>query len=535
MILRRLYLYLVSAAGLALLAAGLALLGDTVVLFVFNDPSAQYSRGELAGFSAMALVALPVWGVHFFFARRFAMRDPSERASAIRRAYLYAACLAGSLVALVVATTTISGLLHPLLDRAAFGSVPTFQAAWTLAVAGAVWWSHSGIAARDRAAAGETGASSTLRRWYMYTAALVGLLTLLAGASQLLNLAWIKLVTGSLQNWQSMSDAAGEGVAGALLWALTWRSIGRHHLEEDRHSTLRALQGFIAVGVGIATALFGGSQILYYVLARALGVNNPGGVGNNLAAGLAGPVSLVAVYGVAWLLVGRRLARDARSLESDRQAGIRRLYTNLAALVALAAGAIGAGGLLWNLVEQVEARAIGVGANDWRDPVSLWATLLGVGTAVWLAHWRPAPPAQERQSLSRRLYVWAALLASVLAVLGGGVGMLTALLRQVFSTSPKLADTANLDFGHYLAVIAVAAGVGVYHWRILRADAAARPAKPAEERAHAPIAAGAGAPAASNGSRRYTLVVSGATEEELTKALAALPPEASYKLSHERS
>src|SRR5438270_13971119 len=97
MILRRLYLYLVSAAGLVLFAIGLSRFGTTALLFVFNDPQAEYSRTALAGFTAMALVALPVWGAHFWFARRYALRDPAERASAIRRLYLYFACFGTSL------------------------------------------------------------------------------------------------------------------------------------------------------------------------------------------------------------------------------------------------------------------------------------------------------------------------------------------------------------------------------------------------------------------------------------------------------
>ena len=52
MILRRLYLYVVSAAALTLLATGLTLLGGTILLFVFNDPSADSSRGQLAVFTA---------------------------------------------------------------------------------------------------------------------------------------------------------------------------------------------------------------------------------------------------------------------------------------------------------------------------------------------------------------------------------------------------------------------------------------------------------------------------------------------------
>jgi len=58
MILRRLYLYLVSAAGLGLLAAGLALLETTVLMFIFNAPNSSdpIYRTQLAGFTAMTLV-----------------------------------------------------------------------------------------------------------------------------------------------------------------------------------------------------------------------------------------------------------------------------------------------------------------------------------------------------------------------------------------------------------------------------------------------------------------------------------------------
>jgi hypothetical protein len=236
----------------------------------------------------------------------------------------------------------------------------------------------------------------------------------------------------------------------------------------------------------------------------------------------------------------RRLAQDAVAQEAERQAAIRRLYTNLVALVSLGAWAIGAGGLLWTLAEQAEAPIIGVPAGDWKNPVSLWLTLLVVGAVVWLAHWRQAPWAADRQALPRRLYVWAALLASVLVILGAGVGMLAAVLRQAFSAHPALADSANLDFGHYLGVIVVAAGVGFYHWRLLRADSAAR--SPSSHTDVAPATVGpvvaAAVPVlipapevADPNTRRYMLSVTDATEDDVHQALSSLPPHAAYKLT----
>src|SRR4029077_9594164 len=176
-----------------------------------------------------------------------------------------------------------------------------------------------------------------------------------------------------------------------------------------------------------------------------------------------------------------RLSRDAATGEASRQAAIRRLYINLAALVSLGAMATGAGGVLWTLAEQIEAPMIGVTAFDWRNGLSLWITLFVVGGAVWLAHCRPAPPPADRLSLSRRLYVWAAMLASVLALLGFSVALLYSVIQQLIQPHPRLNDLSNLDFGHYLAALVTAALVGLYHLGVLRSDASARPVPVAPE------------------------------------------------------
>ncbi|TMG03403.1 MAG: hypothetical protein E6I06_14650 [Chloroflexi bacterium] len=542
MILRRLYLYLVSAAAMVLLAVGLVFLGATVLLFAFNDPSAESSRSQLAVFTAMTVVALPVWGVHFWVARRFAMRDPFERASALRRLYLYFVCLATALAAMETLAFALFFLFQPVFDQLPLNGLTAAQLVWASVICVALLGFHFVIASRDRAAVGEEGASATLRRWYMYVALLVGLLTMLSSAAYLLQLGWTKLVLGSIDQYLYMATPAGSVIAGALLWGFHARAIATNHISDDRHSTLRALEGFIAVAFSIGAALFGATQILYYALDRALGVSNPGGAGTNLLAALAGPGSLLLVYGVAWFLIRRRLARDARTQEADRQAGVRRLYTNLAALISLGAMAYGAAVLLATLLVAAEAPVIGIKAPDWKDPASLSLTLLLVGAAVWLAHWRQAPWAADRQSLSRKLYVWAALLGSVLAVIGGGVGLINALLQQVFSAHPNLTDENNLNFGRFLALIVVAAAIGVYHWRVLRSDAATRPPKVTAQPAILPATVAVvaqtthedAAPTAQvvgPHSRRYTLVVTDATEDDVHQALASLPPQANYHLT----
>uniref|UniRef100_UPI00397C7607 DUF5671 domain-containing protein n=1 Tax=Salmonella sp. SAL04286 TaxID=3159864 RepID=UPI00397C7607 len=88
----------------------------------------------LAVSTALVVVALPVWGIHFWFAQRFAERDPYERSSAIRHLYLYFACLAFSIAGMVALAMSLGQWLRPVLDSATLNRLWAAQDGW-LAVA----------------------------------------------------------------------------------------------------------------------------------------------------------------------------------------------------------------------------------------------------------------------------------------------------------------------------------------------------------------------------------------------------------------
>jgi hypothetical protein len=234
------------------------------------------------------------------------------------------------------------------------------------------------------------------------------------------------------------------------------------------------------------------------------------------------PLTTIVVFGGAWALMRSRLQRDAQAStvlpierRDPRRDGVRRLYTHLVSLIALIALASGLTGVLWTISDLLLG-VQSVAPDGWRDQISLALTLTAVGLLAWLGHWRPAPALEERDTLSRRLYLFAALLLSVLALLGSGATLVHSLLSLVIGVP----GASTSVIGRALAASLVAVGIGGYHWRVLRADLAARqstsPSPPEEQPA----------PAAQS-----TIVeIVGASEEEIRSALAALPPEASYSL-----
>ena len=517
MIQRRLYIYIVAAASLAMVLIGLVNLGTTALNQLFDAvPPYSNVRDSYAGFGATTLVGLPVWGIHWWLAQRFARRNADERASALRRLYLYLVLAATGVAAAILARSLLEHAAGFLLGTSTDG--PSIgRALWGTLVLFAAWLYHFRTAAVDRAIAGESGDSATLRRWYGYGLLLLGLAFLLFGARNLLQQGWVLLVDSgeTIVPGNLVPSAMATMLTGLVVFGFHLRWTSRAPLAaDDRSSTLRAVQGFLALAASVALALFGASQLSYYVLARLLGVDHPGGVANNILVAVAGPVATVVVFSLAWVWIRRQLTTDAGEVEATRQAGVRHLYTHLVAFLALATLAIGAAGLLWTISDQVLNTWLNRPVGEWRDRVSLFITLMLVGAPMWRSHWRASPVADERYTLSRRLYLYASLLGSVLAALIAGALFVYRLLALVLGTG----DTAGsplVDMAKTGSVILVATVIGLYHWRALRSDAAARPA-PAPRRAVI--------------DRDVHLIITGASEEEVRRLLGGLPEGASYSI-----
>lgn len=515
---RRVYFYLVSGVSLGVLLVGLSSLGS-VVLEMLLGAGAVDQRLAIASSAAEVLVAAPIWVLHWQWAQRAARRDPTEQGSALRRLYLYGAAAVLSLAAVAQLSPALAQLLG-LLERsdAPFRFLEFARSLWQGALPAVFWTYHFRLGGHDRQSIGETGGSATLRRWYAYGIQVVALLNLLYWSQVLLSgAAAILSRPQSVIGGPIVATQVSDALVWLALWVFHFRWTNRESLEvDDRASTLRAVHGFGIVAWCTAVVLTEAARTLYYFLARGLGVPSPGGIPQLDAATLAQPLSAVLIYGVGWAFARYRLVSDAGPSEAPRQAGVRRLYSHLVALVSLTALAVGLGGLLDALFEQVVAPAA-ASSDSWRDQVSWSLTSIAVGLPVWVAHWRAAPDQVERLALSRRLYLFAALLVGVLSVLGSAGALVWTWLRALLAVG---AAGLGVEGSRFLAALLVAGAVAGYHFRVLRQDAAQRAAAaPVEPEVVAAPSEGA-----------FVVEVVGASQAELREALATLPAEARYSL-----
>ena len=484
---RRVYFYLVAFVSLHVAAWGAAELGRAVVdaLYPSGGTIATGLRQDVARDGALLVVGLPLWLLHWGLANRASRRDETERGATLRRLYVYAVLATMVIAFAAAAQNALEAALGALLDERptsapSVGRQIAAQVPW-LAVAGVLWVYHQRVVVADRLAVGEVGGSATLRRWYVYGVSFVALLYLLSNAAKIARLTWetvARAATGGLVSGGpvGVAGAAATALVAVGVWLAHWslRAVGPEREEiavQDVRSALRPVYLFGGLAGAVAFTLAGLSQLLYYALGRALGVERPGGVGGNLLVAAAGPATTALVYGAAWLYQRRAVRRQSEAqAELPGQVGVRRLYVYLVSLLAIGVVATGAGGLLWTIADLATAAPRTVSSRDWwREQVSLYATLLAVGVPVWALNWGPvAARTEEVGSLARRIYLYVTLGAAVLALLGAGVAAVREIL--LLALGETATASAITDLARALSVAAVSGVVIAYHQRVLRRD-----------------------------------------------------------------
>ena len=317
----------------------------------------------------------------------------------------------------------------------------------------------------------------TVRRWYVF---LVSAISLQAAAWAAIALLRGLLVTPA----DALATAFQIAVVLVALplflahWLWAQRLATRDAAE--RAATLRALYLHVHMAVFLGWLLVAAVDLVAGLLGMALGDpaswRAPGSPFETVTPreGITGDLINILVLGALWLYHQRIAAADLRALPpSAGAATVRRLYTLAFSAVGLIMTMVGAADTLrWTLF-QLGGEALAPGAG-----VAAAVASLAIGLPVWLIFWRAAqalfagPAPAERESLLRKFYLYAAVVAGTLAAVSGGAMVLAGVLRGALGLAPQG------DIRDVLPGVAGGALVWAYHAAALRADYARWPEAP---------------------------------------------------------
>ncbi|HET7037933.1 MAG TPA: DUF5671 domain-containing protein [Thermomicrobiaceae bacterium] len=331
----RLYRYLAAFGGALLLLFGASalihLLTDVLLPNRVLTTAPHWWLGRLANGVALTAAGLLAWGLHWGYAERLVRSGrqswlaAAERASALRRLYLYA-------VLAVAVFATLLGLGRGLdaLLRWALGAEPGLAAgprAWELldpllgALPFALFWGYQrALLGREERVAAEDRRQAATRRLYGYLVALVGLALAAAGMALLLDVL-IDLASGGRVGapagwWRGeLSRDLALAAVGLAVWLWQWRAIQRRLARAplaERAATVRRVYLYLVLAGALLSLLGSLAVVIYRVLSVILGVDAFHGLAGHLSQPLG--IALVAAALTAYHLL--LLRRDLSSQPS---------------------------------------------------------------------------------------------------------------------------------------------------------------------------------------------------------------------------
>lgn len=445
---------------LALLFGALALLSEGVAgliaQIVPRPGEIARNPATLARAMAFTVVGLPVLGGLVAWQRRVMATEPDETHSGGWRTYL-TVTLGLSLLLAVAAIISVTN--WALGASSAEGDALGRAISWSV-----VWLVHWRVARRS----GDTSPHGDAPAHLLFGSA-VGLVLAAAGIGRTITTslsrsyeqAWLTKVVDD--GFDSLLRAATMAVIGSTVWWWYWlRHTERHRRScgRDAHVLLGGvLGGLIAAVVGAATLFYG---LLDWFSGRHDGAT--------AASHFAGSPPMVAttIVGLAvwWYhrgVVARQ--RDGTRNEVDR------IYSYLGAAVGLVTTAIAVTIAVVALIEAMAQSSSLAGAEVAVD-VLLALTLLVVGVPVWAAFWLGAQHfaahTEERNSISRRVFLLLVLGVSAVVAL---ISLVVALM-QFFEDVTGATMSTDTWYGLRVPVgIVLSTGaLAAYHATVFRAD-----------------------------------------------------------------
>ena len=501
---QRVYLY--SVALISLLVWLLSLINAGAALVALALAGGELSLSGLMGSSAMlwlvaALVAMVIWGLHWFLANREArlltIAGGAERAAPARKAYLWMGQF-GALAFLAVEAglALYYGFLWILTEQTAVWQPQMAGGALGALLSLIFWFLLRRLTISDGDMGAELGQGRSWRRAYFYLG--TGLFALVAtvGAGEFLRtflsvaarVYFFGTGAGEVANWRTLAAASLAMTIVALplailLWLRANRLIASTPVSADVVDEVNALSRklllYAGMTAGAALTLVTFGYLVWHGLLVVLG--QPIADAQAFWEDTLVPAVAYLPEGlVLWLAFSSIARGDIDWADESQDAAIlRRLYFYVMAALGLAAFWYGLQALL------VLALLLTIGlwpttmlANPQaRDYFSLSAALFLAGAPAWWSHWRPAQelarlagPAgyAERSSVLRKVYLYGVVLAAaVVSVVTLGFVLVRA---PEWLFGPTAATSFAISLVQLGGGIVVALIFWLTHAVVLRAD-----------------------------------------------------------------
>ncbi|WP_322496079.1 DUF5671 domain-containing protein [Chloroflexus sp.] len=485
-VVRRWYLYVSAAIGLQ--GFTWALIGLLDNAFAASDRTAIGATAfQLAIFAA----CLPLWFVHWLWGERLAQRDQDERASAVRKLYLY-----GNLAAFLMPLITN---VYRLLETATHLLIganlidPRSSLGYSLIaslILGALFGYHSVVARNDAHQAPLTGAGALIRRVYLLAFAAFGVLIWANAVIEL-----IRLIFGFANGRAGvrlLSDILIELLIGMVVWLGHWWRAQRLFAsadEDERGSAFRKFYLYAVIVGASLTAVTIVTSFLASIFRSWLGLPVSGNLIDVIA-----PAAVWAI--VAFYHVSVINADAAAIAEGPRQTGVRRLAWYLVAAIGQLAALVGAGGLISVIISVIIRGLAGEGLiTDLREPLAWFSAVLVAGLPIWFWCWRHVQRAAamageggiaERSSLVRRIYLFGFLFVASLTLLSTLIYILSRLIS--IALGEPFSGNLLADLAQAIAYSLIAVGVLVTHGLAVRTDSRVREAAERSRQAQVRVA-----------------------------------------------
>ena len=329
---RRLYVLGFSATGLILTTMAIIHLIRWIML-QFSS-SVIRSSGLWVGLTdeiTRLIIGVPLWVIFWRWAGKlYSSPSEEERASVLRKFYLYGAVFIGAMTTVANATGLLAGFFRRALGLPPEGGLGIYQPLPVIIGMGVLWAYHALVLRDDAEQVLEVPRQAGVRSLYLYLIAAVGLSALLIGLSGDISVIIRALGESfgtSLRGEFSWFTAAI--IAGLPVWIIPWRQAQIEAEQKNpagenaRRLVVRKIYLYFYLFVASMTVLSSTVYIVFRILSLLLG-------GESLEVtelGQAISFSLIAV-GV-WLYHGRILQRDRRISQSEKADNLKALKMSI--------------------------------------------------------------------------------------------------------------------------------------------------------------------------------------------------------------